>query len=111
MELLESKILRFFYLAVYLTLAGFGLHSLPVPSSIRIPSGLNTILTGGLKDDLKSLEAANYSLRKGHLKELGLHHAPRPAHFGISPEELGRIPGAGLVAGWELGNHEEVSAD
>lgn len=40
-----------------------------------------------------------------------MHHAPRPAHFGISPEALEMIPGAGLVAGWELGNREEASAD
>lgn len=69
------------------------------------------ILTGGLKDDFKSLEAANYSRMKGHFKELGLHHAPGPTHFGNSPEELERVPGAGLLVGWELGNHKEASAD
>lgn len=85
---------------------------MPVAPSVHTPNGVNTILTADFKDDLKSLEAAIYSLMKGHLKKKnGFIPRLKTNTFWKFPWGTGEGPGAELMVGLELGNPKKVSAD
>lgn len=66
------------------------------PSS-HTPSDLNTILTVGFNDDLKSLEATTYSFMNSHFKKC-VYTMPWDQHILEIPLGLGGGGWAGLVA-------------